>query len=87
MLVGPNGRPIQAADGPTGRKIYFEERMVKGRPTWGFNPGAVDDPDEFVQILADAISAVQRDRRSRRVEQKVNQEVQGHINKLAKEMK
>lgn len=35
MILGPNGKPVTATDGPTGREIRLVEHVIKGRPTWG----------------------------------------------------
>jgi hypothetical protein len=85
-LFAPNGRPLYKTEGPTGRRIILEERIVEGEPRWGFNCGEMEDR-EFVQVLANAIASAMQLVRSRKAEAKVNQEVQGVINQMNKETK
>lgn len=59
MIVGPNGRPVQATDGPTGREVHLVEIMKEGKLTWGLAPvGGAFDKLEVIQVLTIAAHGV-----------------------------
>jgi hypothetical protein len=95
MLVGPNGRPIVKSEGPTGRAIQLIEVMTNGVPS--IQLGAKGEwfkdnsPPEILRgrllmctYMMNMATSILKDILGTFVDKDVEQEVQKHMNTIAK---